>query len=106
MFIIVDFTCFSGKSGQKKKFLVLVKSKTICVLYFRFVPSPEIFSPAPIFPEGQSKWERQYDIGERLKLEGEMENIGVCTKERKGMTAEVLMATPCTKSLCKQRTGR
>ena len=21
---------------------------------------------------------------------------GVCTKERKGMTAEVLMATPCT----------
>ena len=47
-----------------------------------------------------------HHTGERLKLEGEMENIGVCTKERKGMTAEVLMATPCTKSLCKQRTGR
>ena len=25
--------------------------------------------------------------------------MGVCTKERKGITAEVLMATPCTKSL-------
>ena len=37
-------------------------------------------------------------IGERLKLEGEMENMGVCTKERKGGTAEVLMATPCTNS--------
>ena len=28
-------------------------------------------------------------IGERLKLEGETESMGVCTKERKGMTAEV-----------------
>ena len=27
-------------------------------------------------------------------LEGETENMGVCTKERKGGTAEVLMATP------------
>ena len=27
----------------------------------------------------------------RLKLEGETENMGVCTKERKGVTAEVLM---------------
>ena len=25
--------------------------------------------------------------------------MGVCTKERKGDTAEVLMATPCTNSL-------
>ena len=25
--------------------------------------------------------------------------MGVCTKERKGVAAEVLMATPCTKSL-------
>ena len=25
-----------------------------------------------------------YYIGERLKLEGETENMGVCTKERKG----------------------
>ena len=37
-------------------------------------------------------------IGERLKLEGETENMGVCTEERKGGTAEVLMATPCTNS--------
>ena len=28
-----------------------------------------------------------------------MENMGVYTKERKGVTAEVLMAAPCTKSL-------
>ena len=28
----------------------------------------------------------------RLKLEEETENIGVCTKERKGVSAEVLMA--------------
>ena len=34
-----------------------------------------------------------------LKLEGETENMGVCTKERKGVTAAVLMATPCTNSL-------
>ena len=30
----------------------------------------------------------------RLKLEGETENMGVCTKEQKGVTAAVLMATP------------
>ena len=35
----------------------------------------------------------------RLKLEGETEKMGVCTKERKGVTAAVLMATPCTNSL-------
>ena len=40
-----------------------------------------------------------YYIRWRLKLEGETENMGVCTKERKGVTAEVLMATSCTKSL-------
>ena len=38
-------------------------------------------------------------IGERRKLEGETENMGVCTKKQNGMTAEILMATPCTKSL-------
>ena len=38
-----------------------------------------------------------YYICQRLKLEGDTENMGVCTKERKGDTAEVLMATPCTK---------
>ena len=27
--------------------------------------------------------------------------MGVCTKERKGMTAEVLIASPCTKSVTK-----
>ena len=32
----------------------------------------------------------------RLKLEGETENKGVCTKERKGVTAQIIMATPCT----------
>ena len=40
-----------------------------------------------------------YYIRWRLKLEGETENMGVCTKERKGVTATVLMATPCTNSL-------
>ena len=40
-----------------------------------------------------------YYIRWRLKLDGETENTGVCTKERKGVAAEVLMATPCTKSL-------
>ena len=40
-----------------------------------------------------------YYIRWRLKLEGETENMGICTKERKGVTAEVLMATPCTNSL-------
>ena len=32
-----------------------------------------------------------YYICRRLKLKGETENMGVCTKERKGDTAEVLM---------------
>ena len=27
----------------------------------------------------------------RLKLKGETENMGVCTKERKGVTAQVFM---------------
>ena len=40
-----------------------------------------------------------YYIRWRLKLEGETENMGVCTKEWKGVTAAVLMATPCTNSL-------
>ncbi len=37
-----------------------------------------------------------YDHGGRPKLEGGTENKGVWTKERIGMTAEVLMATLCT----------
>ena len=41
----------------------------------------------------------KYYIRWRLKLEGETENMGVCTKERKGVTAAVLMAAPCNKSL-------
>ena len=44
-----------------------------------------------------------YYIGERLKLEGKTEDMGVCTKEQElleeCMTAVVLMTTPCTKSL-------
>ena len=40
-----------------------------------------------------------YYICGRLKLEGETETMGVCTKEHKGGTAQVLMATPCTNSL-------
>ena len=32
--------------------------------------------------------------------------MGVCTKERKGITAEVLMATPCTNSLGGERKVR
>ena len=40
-----------------------------------------------------------YYIRWRLKLEGETENMGVCAKERKGVTVAVLMATPCTNSL-------
>ena len=40
-----------------------------------------------------------YYVRWRLKLEGETENMGVCTKERKGITAAVLMAAPCTNSL-------
>ena len=35
-----------------------------------------------------------YYIRLRLMLEGETENKGLCTKERKGVTAVVLMATP------------
>ena len=46
-----------------------------------------------------------YYIGERLKLKGETENMGVCTKERKGVTAAVLMATPCTNSLSEREKG-
>ena len=38
-------------------------------------------------------------ISQRLKLKGETENMGVRTKERKGVTAAVLRATPCTNSL-------
>ena len=37
-----------------------------------------------------------YYICWRLKLKQETENMGVCTKEWKGVAAEVLMATPCT----------
>ena len=38
-------------------------------------------------------------IGERLKLEGETENMGICTEERRHDSRGGLMATPCTKSL-------
>ena len=42
----------------------------------------------------------------RLKLEGETENMGVCTKELKGVTAAVLMATPYTNSLAGESGGQ
>ena len=35
-----------------------------------------------------------YYIRWRLKLEGETENMGVCTKEQKGVTAAVLGPPP------------
>ena len=44
-----------------------------------------------------------YYIRWRRKLEGETENMGVCTKERKGVTAAVLMATPQSVVLVKER---
>ena len=47
-----------------------------------------------------------YYIGERLKLEGETENMGVWTKKRGSMEAVVLMATPGPKSLHLQRGER
>ena len=47
-----------------------------------------------------------YYIRWRLKLEGETENTGVCTKERKGVTAEVHMATPWTNSLAGESGGQ
>ena len=43
-----------------------------------------------------------YVLETRVQLEsskGKTESMGVCTKERKGVTAEVLMTTPCTNSL-------
>ena len=40
-----------------------------------------------------------YYVTCKITDEGETENMGVCTKERKGVTAAVLMATPCTNSL-------
>ena len=59
---IVDSTCFVPRKNRRKSkhFWFWYKSKTICVLYFRFVPSPEIFSLAPIFSKGQSKWNQLY----------------------------------------------
>ena len=55
--------------------------------------------PAPRVPFPRDDDVYRYDVCWRLKLEGETENMGVCTKERKGVAAEVLMATPCTNSL-------
>ena len=57
-----------------------------------------VFFPCWTWEEGLDD-DVYYCICERLKLEGETENMGVCTKERKSITAEVLMATPCTNSL-------
>ena len=54
-----------------------------------------LLAPSSVFSDDDV----YYYIRWRLKLEGETENMGVCTKERKGVTAAVLMATPCTNSL-------
>ena len=40
-----------------------------------------------------------HHMGTRLKFERKTENLGFCTKKRKGVAAGILMATPCTKSL-------
>ena len=58
-----------------------------------------MFATVPRFWQAGDDDDVDYYIGERLKLEGKTEKMGVCTKERKGVTAEVLMATPCPKSL-------
>ena len=63
-----------------------------------------VFFPCWTWEEGLDD-DVYYCIGERLKLEGETENMGVCTKERKSITAEVLMATPCTNSLGNESRG-
>ena len=39
-----------------------------------------------------------YYICLRLKLDRETENMGVCTKEREGVAADILMAASCTLS--------
>ena len=43
-----------------------------------------VFFPCWTWEEGLDD-DVYYCIGERLKLEGETENMGVCTKERKGI---------------------
>ena len=57
-------------------------------------------SSPPLAPGAVLSWSLDddvyYYIGERLKLEEKAENKGVCTKERKGVAAEVLMPTPST----------
>ena len=74
-------------------------------------PSPSPFIRMDLRRE--LRWTKVFDdddvyyyIRWRLKLEGETENMGVCTKERKGVTAAVLMATPCTNSLGGESGGR
>ena len=60
-----------GKNrGERKNFRSWYKPKTICVLYFRFVPSPENCSLAPIFSEGQSKWNRPYHLANKHRDQG------------------------------------
>ena len=83
----------AGGRGDSSK-LGNIITITWTVLFFPLRPLPS--------PLDDSVY---YNISERLKLEGETENMGVCTKERKGVTAEVLMATPCTNSLGGERRG-
>ena len=39
----------------------------------------------------------QYNVGKKLKHEGQTENRGICEQKRVGMKAVVLMADPSTK---------
>ena len=77
-------------------------------LYSEYREATQTRGVQPKFVLRESLWQHSslfddddvyYHICWRLKLEGETENMGVCTKERKGVTAGVLMATPCTQSL-------
>ena len=77
----------AGGRGDSSK-LVKIITITWTVLFFPLRPLPS--------PLDDNVYN---NISERLKLEGETEKMGVCTKERKGVTAEVLRATPCTNSL-------
>ena len=55
--------CPGQKIGERYFSWAWYKLKSICVLYFHFVPSTEKVSLAKFFPErggGQTKWNRQY----------------------------------------------
>ena len=73
-----------GFAGSSPPFLGRERAAVVLML---------VRSAAAPFPDDDD--DVHYYICWRLKLEGETENMGVCTKERKGVSAEVLMATEC-----------